>query len=414
MKFSLFTPTHNPVYINRLRESIAAQTHKDYEWVIVPNGSCSVADLQHIISSEPKSRVVQYEGKTNNIGEIKKFAAGLCRGDILVEVDHDDELTPDCLAELAKAFEDPLTDFVYSNCCEIAANGDPHTYNECFGWKYRPFQWKGQDLLETISFPVEPSPFSKIWFAPNHVRAWRTSFYKLIGGHDASMEVCDDHDIMCRTYISGNIKHVDKVLYIYHFTGGNTSTGDKNSLIQDMTLGIHDKYIYQMAERWCDDNGLRKIDLCGGFNSPQGYESVDLFGGDITADLEKAWPIEDGTVGLIRAHDALEHLHDPIHVMKEAYRVLATKGWFLTLTPTTDGRGAFQDPTHCAFYNSNSFWYYTREEQAQYINTPVKFQLSRIKNFYPSDWHQFHQIMYVKADLYKFDPDGRNAGLIEI
>ena len=31
----------------------------------------------------------------------------------------------------------------------------------------------------------------------------------------------------------------------------------------------------------------------------------------------------------------------------------------LSLTPSTDGRGAYQDPTHVAFYNENSFWYYT-------------------------------------------------------
>ena len=29
------------------------------------------------------------------------------------------------------------------------------------------------------------------------------------------------------------------------------------------------------------------------------------------------------------------------------------------LTPSTDGRGAFQDPTHVSFYNENSFWYFT-------------------------------------------------------
>ena len=63
--------------------------------------------------------------------------------------------------------------------------------------------------------------------------------------------------------------------------------------------------------------------------------------------------------------------------------------------------------------NSNSFWYYTREQQARYIGTPVRFQLNRIKNFYPSDWHEFHKIMYVKADLLKLT-DGRVPGGTEI
>ncbi len=87
--------------------------------------------------------------------------------------------------------------------------------------------------------------------------------------------------------------------------------------------------------------------------------------------------------------------------MQEAHRCLTRHGWLLTLTPSTDGRGAFQDPTHVSFWNSNSFWYYTRPEQARFIHSPVLFEANRVKNFYPSDWHREHQIVYVKADLTK-------------
>jgi len=69
--------------------------------------------------------------------------------------------------------------------------------------------------------------------------------------------------------------------------------------------------------------------------------------------------------------------------------------------PSTDGRGAFQDPTHVSFWNSNSFWYYTRADQNRFIDCPVRFQANRLKNFFPSEWHREHQIVYVKADLLK-------------
>lgn len=412
MLTSIFTPTHDAQHLPRLARTIKDQTYTNYEWVVVPNGGVTYEDLNEI-ANDPRVRIVPYSGETQNIGEIKKHACGFCRGEVLVEVDHDDELTPDCLAEIVKVFSDNKVDFAYSNCCEVM-NGKPFTYSEVYGWEYRPFRWHGLDLLEAVAFDPGPASFSKIWYAPNHVRAWRKAFYDRIGGHDASLDVCDDHDLLCRTYIHGTVRKIDKCLYVYHYTGSNTCKGDKNEKIQNMTLGIHDKYIYQMAEKWCDLEGLRKIDLCGGFDSPPGYESADRFGGDVFADLDDAWPFDDGAVGLFRAHDALEHLKDPVHVMKEAYRCLATSGWFLTQTPSTDGRGAFQDPTHVSFYNSNSFWYYTREQQARYINTPVKFQLNRIKNWHPSDWHAFHLITYVKADLLKFDPNGRTPGLVEI
>ena len=70
---------------------------------------------------------------------------------------------------------------------------------------------------------------------------------------------------------------------------------------------------------------------------------------------------------------ALRHAYyfrNPIHTMQEAHRCLTPGGWFLTLPPSTDGRGAFQDPTHVSFWSSNSFWYYTRPEQARFIHSP--------------------------------------------
>ncbi|MDP1796315.1 MAG: hypothetical protein Q8K78_02485, partial [Planctomycetaceae bacterium] len=57
-------------------------------------------------------------------------------------------------------------------------------------------------------------------------------------------------------------------------------------------------------------------------------------------------------------------------------------GLSLSQTPSTDGRGAFQDPTHVSFWNSNSFWYYTRADQNRFIDCPVRFQANRLKNFF--------------------------------
>jgi glycosyltransferase involved in cell wall biosynthesis len=408
MKISVFTPTHNPKYLNRLYESLKAQTSPDWEWVVVPNGTCVVS-----LPSDPRIKVVATNSSTN-IGYLKKFACSQATGEIYMEVDHDDELFPDAIAECAKAFSDPTVDFAYSNCCDVTEGYKPRVFSETFGWLNRPCKFKEHELMEMVCFEPDPASISKIWFAPNHFRAWRASFYNRIGGHDESMDILDDQDILCRTYIHGKMRHIDKPLYVYHIHEGNTCYGDKNAKIQDMTLELHDKYIYQLVEKWCDLKGLKKIDLCGGHSKPPGYESIDLLNGDIVHDLNKPWPFKDGEVGLFRAHDALEHLSDTIHVMKEAHRCLAPKGWFLTFTPSTDGRGAFQDPTHIKFFNSNSFWYYTKKDQAQYIGTPVRFQLNRIKNYYPNDWCKMHDIVYVKADLYKFDETGRTPGLIEI
>lgn len=409
-KFSIFTPTNNAKQLKRLEKSLSAQTIQDFEWVIVPNGDVTPDGLRALLTI-PQLRVVPYTGETTNIGELKNFACKHSQGEILVEVDHDDELTPNCLEELAKAFDDETIDFAYSNFCEIKPDGTPNVYDKDRGWRYRPYNWKGTIQQECVSFSPDPTSFCKIWYGPNHVRAWRKIFYDKIGGHDVTMRVLDDQDLFSRTYIRGKVHHINKCLYIYHVHGENNSASKElNGFIQTETLNIHDKYIYPLVEKWCDLNGLRKIDLCGGISPAEGYESVDLEEGSINANLDDKWPFEDGEVGVFRAHDALEHLKNPIHVMKEAYRCLAPRGWFLTLTPSTDGRGAFQDPTHISFWNSNSFWYYTSRDTAKYIRYNDLFHLSRVKNFFPGNFQKEHNIIYVKADMYK--PDATVPGFL--
>lgn len=92
-----------------------------------------------------------------------------------------------------------------------------------------------------------------------------------------------------------------------------------------------------------------------------GYQGVDLAPGpgvDLVVDLRKAWPWPDGSVEKVIAHDVIEHLPDAIHTMNELWRVLAYKGTADIIVPTTEGPGAFQDPTHRSFWNRRSFLYY--------------------------------------------------------
>lgn len=79
---------------------------------------------------------------------------------------------------------------------------------------------------------------------------------------------------------------------------------------------------------------------------------------DQIADLSKRWPWGDSTVEAIQAHDIFEHLPDKIHTMNEAHRVLTFGGRLDIFVPTTDGRGAFQDPTHRSFWTPNDVFYY--------------------------------------------------------
>jgi O-antigen biosynthesis protein len=104
------------------------------------------------------------------------------------------------------------------------------------------------------------------------------------------------------------------------------------------------------------------FDLGAAHARSDGYVGVDRRDGDdvdIIAELPAPLPLADGSAGVIRAVDFLEHVADKVALFNELYRLLAPGGFLLSQTPSTDGRGAFQDPTHVGFYNENSFWYFT-------------------------------------------------------
>jgi hypothetical protein len=43
----------------------------------------------------------------------------------------------------------------------------------------------------------------------------------------------------------------------------------------------------------------------------------------------------------------------------------------------------------------------TRADLNRFIDCPVRFLANRLKNFFPSEWHREHEIVYVKADPMK-------------
>jgi len=387
---SVFTPSHETSYLPQVYKSLQAQTDPDWEWVVLLNGS---AEYQN---ADPRVRVFRDATGNTKVGYLKHRACELCRGEILFELDHDDELLPTALEETQKAF-DGGCDFAYSN----TINHDVRTnqavvWPEFYGWKSRPVTFRGMTCRESVSAPPDPQSISRIHFAPNHLRAWGRDFYWRIGGHDQSMKISDDHDLICRTYCQGRMVHIDKPLYFYRVTGENTWLKNCDE-IQTTMWNVHAQYIEAMALKWARDKGLWCIDLCGGINKPAGYESIDKFDGDIICDLDGAWSLPDNMVGVLRAHDAIEHLRSPIHTMNEAHRVLAHGGFMLVQVPASHGVGAHCDPTHCSFWNRRSFRYYTEPAVRRYIEKSgcsSKFQAIRVV-----DTVRYDDVAYVDAEL---------------
>jgi len=451
MKFSIITPTHNPKFLAQTWESVRSQTYDDWEWVICVNDKNGdhaqirrlVDEVSMIIGgahvgNAPKVFIVSDIKPSDSIGQRKKFAFDMGTGDVLVELDHDDLLLPNALELLAKEFSDPEIGFVYSDCADFedgakTPQGEPPTYVHADSrpsWVNNGFEFYERELggvrpgkyLCVKSFAPSAMALSTIFWAPNHVRAWRKSVYEKIGGHDPSFPIADDHELLTRTYCLTKMRHIPEPLYLYRF-GANTFTG-KAAEIRERTFMLQRERLEALVLRECKLRGGLAFDLGGVHGTPvitdlnlAQWCPVDsdprvLEKGGIQCDLRQRFPWADSSVFAIRAHDFLEHLPDKMHTMSEIYRVLVPGGWLLSNTPSTDGRGAWQDPFHVSFWNSNAFWYWTRAQQQQYLpqGQHPKFQEAVLDNWFPSDWHKLHNIVYTRADLVSLKDGYRGPG----
>jgi glycosyltransferase involved in cell wall biosynthesis len=407
MKFSLITPTHNIKYIFDLYESIKNQSYNNWEWVLFLNGGIFKTCLPKQIVEDSRVFIYEYMGENSNIGFIKNKAFNLGTGDVLVEADHDDLLTPDCLQEMYEAFKDSDVGFVYSDNARLTDNDIP--FNPFYGWTHREYDFNDKKLISMKAFEPSSHSMAYIWFAPDHIRAWRSSVYKQVGGHDEELKICDDHDLIAKTYLITKIKHIPKVLYIYRIHGENSWLSNQLEIDAE-TKRIYHKYIRQLAERDAELNNKLKIDLGGGLFPKPGYLTIDKEGADITCDLNNGIPLEDNSVGVMNASHIIEHLKDPLKTMSEIHRVLHHGGWVFIDVPSTDGRGAWQDPTHVSYWNENSFLYYTNVTQAQYIrNTNIRFS-----EFYKETYWWENNVAITSIHLSCLKEGYRFPGKVEI
>jgi len=296
---------------------------------------------------------------------------------------------------------------------------DESRFSEAHGWMYRDETVDGRTVLVSDAMEATPHNVSYIWYAPNHVRAFRRDLYEKVGGYDDTLTVADDHDLMCKLYQVTDFHHIRRCLYLQRIHRNNTqSEPETNARIQELTVQLYDRNVQLNALAWAKRRGLLALDLGAAHNKPEGYLGVDQYeqpGVDLVCDVSKGIDLPDGSVGMIRAVDFLEHVPDKIAVFNELYRLRAPGGLLLTLTPSTDGRGAFQDPTHLAFYNENSFWYVTDQNHARFVpQITCRFQASRLVTYYPSEWHRMNNICYVSANLIAIKDGTRNGGILAI
>lgn len=258
---SIITPTYNtnPNILARTWASLKAQTLTDWEWVVWDDSTNDSTWAQvYGFCSDERYRISMYRSHVHsgNIGQIKRQAFMVARGDILVELDHDDELTPDALAAISSAFSDNSdVGFVYSDWCEILPDGQSGVYPDGWAFGFGDKYWSDQYGVWVMKAPeINQTTMSHIVSAPNHVRAWRSSVYRELNGHNPDYHVADDYELIVRTFLATRIGKIPKLLYKQHI-GPLTAQRVRNSQIQDLVAEISNKYEIAISDR-CNQLGI--------------------------------------------------------------------------------------------------------------------------------------------------------------
>lgn len=401
--FSLITPTHNPKYLSELYDSLVNQTYPHWDWIVYLNGTITREDIPEKIRNDLRVLIhKEPEASGDIIGKIKNEAFMLGTGDILVEMDHDDMLREDCLEKLNVEYQDPEIGFVYSEDAKLTNDFTP--YNPYYGWSWYETEWRGHKMKVMRNFEASSLSMTMIYWQPNHVRSWRKEIYHSIGGHDKTLDILDDQDIIARTYLVTKMKNIKEPIYIYRINGEN-SWLKKTEKIGTETINLFHKYAYQLAERDADLQGKIKLQL-GGEDIREGYAYISVE----DYETQNGLFFDDNSVGIIHAPFFPQRILDAQKFMAECHRVLCNNGWFFTEIPSTDGRGAWMDPRNKSFWNENSFLYYTNRNQANYLkNKKIRFQSWRKETRYINKWWEDNKIPTTIAWLTALKTENRSG-----
>lgn len=255
---SVFTPTYRSGdRILRLYRSLAAQTYKNWEWVVYDDSPDdeTFASLRELRQQDPRISLFRSDEPCGVIGEVKRRCCGLARGSILAEADHDDELTDHCLADVVEAFNRfPDAGFAYTDCAEVFEDGRNASYGNSFAFgfgTYRTENYRGRDY-HVMNYPsINSKTVRNIVSMPNHIRAWRRNAYLQAGGHASAVHVADDFELCIRTFLTTRMVHVQRFGYIQYLSTSNENTQRmRNREIQRLVAYFLNRYEDEIHERF--------------------------------------------------------------------------------------------------------------------------------------------------------------------
>ena len=327
--FSVISTTfHSGEKIFRPYNSLKNQTYTNWEWVLWDDSKEEHKDIwkQLLQFQENDIRIQCYRAPQHSgyIGEMKWLSSSLCKGDWIVEVDHDDIIDDRLFEWCNEAIQKyPDADFLCSSCVELHEDDEaPFSYGDfsAFGHVGYHKEWLRGKWHNVYHVPyMNPKTIRHIVGVPNHVRIWKRTFYEKIGKHNPDLPVVDDYELLLRSYLEGKWVYINAPTYFqYRNRGGNNFTFLRNSLIQHLTKNIYNTYMKQIENFW-KEKGVHIEDY--NYDNYKLWEKADGFNFNYGYDIYTP-NTTNNTVAVILSveneskHDILKTIHS---VVKQEY-----------------------------------------------------------------------------------------------
>jgi len=198
-RVSVIVPCYNTAkYVTATLESIFAQTYRDYEVVVVNDGSPDTTELERALASWNK-RIVYIKTNNQGLGRARNNGIRASKGEFIALLDSDDLWEPNYLqVQVRKLDEDPSADIVYPRFLIIGDGPSSGTLSIPSHGEVTFISLVQENCTVAVS-----------------VLARRAAFER-VGLFDGSLRSCEDFDMWLRCVKNGSrIIYHDEVLFRY-------------------------------------------------------------------------------------------------------------------------------------------------------------------------------------------------------
>jgi glycosyltransferase involved in cell wall biosynthesis len=241
-KVTVIVPTYNCAqYITEAIESVLNQTYKDFEIIIVDDGS--IDNTKEILSNYISEKIIRYYFQNNKgVSSARNKGIGEAKGDLIAFLDADDKWLPERLEKSIEFLEINNYDWVCSSFYRMERDTGKNDI------KRVDHKILCENICDINMLKKDLFYFSSKNINMNTILVKKKCFEK-IGLFDESLKACEDYDMLLRfeeAELRGGFLDIPLAYYIIRKDGITRSCKYKK-LDSDLKVAV--KHAYRLGIR---------------------------------------------------------------------------------------------------------------------------------------------------------------------